>query len=70
MQKTVTLAYSSACSHAACKASQKGAFKVLDNAKRCADENVGYSVFDEGGKAVYTGKAAYATYTVKKGDSL
>lgn len=52
------------------KASQKGAFKVLDNAKRCADENAGYSVFDEGGKAVYTGKAAYATYTVKKGDSL
>lgn len=53
-------------------ASQKGAFRVLDNAKRCADENAGYSVFDETGKAVYTGKAAptYATYTVKKGDSL
>ena len=51
-------------------ASQKGAFKVFDNAKRCADENAGYSVFDESGKAVYTGKAAYATYTVKKGDSL
>lgn len=53
------------------KASQKGAFKVLDNAKRCADQNAGYSVFDEGGKAVYTGSAAaYPTYTVKKGDSL
>lgn len=53
-------------------ASQKGAFRVLDNAKRCADENAGYSVFDEAGKVVYTGKAAptYATYTVKKGDSL
>ena len=51
-------------------ASQKGAFKVFDNAKRCADENAGYSVFDESGKVVYTGKAAYATYTVKKGDSL
>lgn len=53
-------------------ASQKGAFRVLDNAKRCANENAGYSVFDETGKAVYTGKAAptYATYTVKKGDSL
>ena len=25
-------------------ASQKGAFNVLDNAKRCADENPGYSV--------------------------
>lgn len=54
-------------------ASQKGAFNVLDNAKRCADENVGYSVFDESGKVVYTGKEpapAYTTYTVKKGDSL
>ncbi len=54
------------------KASQIGAFRVLDNAKRCADETAGYSVFDEAGKVVYTGKAAptYATYTVKKGDSL
>ena len=53
------------------KASQKGAFKVLDNAKRCADQNAGYAVFDEGGMTVYTGSAAaYPTYTVKKGDSL
>ena len=51
-------------------ASQKGAFHVLDNAKRCADENPGYSVFDEAGKVVYTGAAASATYTVQKGDSL
>lgn len=51
-------------------ASQKGAFKVLDNAKRCADENAGYSVFDENGKVVYTGKAAASTYTVKKNDTL
>lgn len=51
-------------------ASQKGAFKVLDNAKRCADENPGYSVFDGTGKAVYTSKAATATYTVKKNDTL
>ena len=51
-------------------ASQKGAFNVLDNAKRCADENPGYSVFDEAGKVVYTGAAASATYTVQKGDSL
>lgn len=51
-------------------ASQKGAFKVLDNAKKCADDNAGYSVFDEAGKVVYTGKAAVSTYTVKKGDSL
>ena len=33
--------------------SQKGAFKVLANAKKCADENPGYSVYDESGKAVY-----------------
>lgn len=51
-------------------ASQKGAFQVLDNAKRCADENAGYSVFDEAGKVVYTGKASASTYTVKKNDSL
>ncbi len=51
-------------------ASQKGAFKVLDNAKRCADENAGYSVYDENGKVVYTGKAATSTYTVKKNDTL
>ncbi len=34
--------------------SQKGAFKVLDNAKKCCDANVGYSVYDENGKAVYS----------------
>lgn len=51
-------------------ASQKGAFKVLDNAKRCADENAGYSVFDENGKVVYAGTAATTTYTVKKDDTL
>ena len=36
--------------------SQKGAFKVLANAKKCADENPGYSVYDESGKAVYGGE--------------
>ena len=51
-------------------ASQKGAFRELDNAKRCADENAGYSVYDESGKVVYTGKKAARTYTVEKGDSL
>lgn len=51
-------------------ASQKGAFNVLDNAKRCADENPGYSVFDEAGKVVYAGSVAASTYTVQKGDSL
>ena len=38
--------------------SQKGAFNNLDNAKKCADSNAGYSVFDESGKVVYTGKQA------------
>ena len=33
--------------------SQKGAYKILDNAKKCADANPGYSVFDPNGKAVY-----------------
>ena len=36
--------------------SQKGAFSVLENAKKCADENAGYSVFDEDGKNVYSGR--------------
>ena len=36
--------------------SQKGAFKILENAKKCADDNPGYSVFDMEGKAVYVGK--------------
>jgi len=37
-------------------ASQKGAFHELKYAKNCADANPGYSVYDESGKAVYTGK--------------
>ena len=50
--------------------SQKGAFHVLSNAKACADENPGYSVFDESGKVIYTGKgsgsqAAFQPYLVK-----
>lgn len=35
---------------------QKGAFKVLDNAKKCADANPGYSVFDVNGVNIYTPK--------------
>ena len=35
---------------------QKGAFNNLDNAKKCADSNAGYSVYDESGNVVYTGK--------------
>ena len=33
--------------------SQKGAFKSLDNAKKCADNNNGYAVFDGNGTQVY-----------------
>lgn len=45
--------------------SQKGAFKSLENAKKCADENPGYSVFDESGKPVYTRAAAFVPYLVR-----
>lgn len=47
--------------------SQKGAYKDLKNAKKCADENLGYSVFDENGKKLYTGKKnnVFKTYKVK-----
>ena len=45
--------------------SQKGAFKSLENAKKCADENPGHSVFDESGKAVYTRAAAFQPYLVR-----
>lgn len=37
--------------------SQKGAYKILANAKACADKNPGYSVFDADGNAVYTSGA-------------
>lgn len=42
--------------------SQKGAFKSLDNAKRCAASNPGYFVFDERGRIV--GSTASSTKTV------
>ncbi|MFO3714815.1 N-acetylmuramoyl-L-alanine amidase [Oribacterium sp. P9] len=38
--------------------SQKGAFKNLDNAKKCADNNNGYAVFDANGKQIYPAAAA------------
>lgn len=38
--------------------SQKGAYRILDNAKKCADQNLGYKVFDADGKVVYEPKAA------------
>ena len=45
--------------------SQKGAFNDLSNAKKCADKNIGYSVFDESGKTVYTSKATNITSSFK-----
>ena len=44
--------------------SQKGAYKILDNAKKCADQNPGYKVFDADGKVVYEPKAAEPTVKV------
>ncbi len=38
--------------------SQKGAYKILENAKKCADQNPGYKVFDVDGNVVYEPKAA------------
>ncbi|MCM1101096.1 MAG: glucosaminidase domain-containing protein [Acetatifactor muris] len=37
--------------------SQKGAFTVLDNAKKCADGKPGYAVFDWNGEQVYPQRA-------------
>lgn len=45
--------------------SQKGAFYDLSNAKKCADRNNGYYVFDENGKAVYTSKTTNSTSSFK-----
>ncbi len=49
---------------------QKGAFSVFANAKKRADENAGYSVFDKNGNNVYTGKqtssgSGFNPYTVR-----
>lgn len=38
--------------------SQKGAFKNMDNAKKCADSNNGYAVFDASGRQIYPAAAA------------
>ena len=40
--------------------SQKGAYKILANAKACADKNPGFSVFDADGNAVYTSETGPA----------
>lgn len=48
--------------------SQKGAFHSLANAKKCADSNAGYKVFDESGNAVYP--AAGASSVPKSMDEI
>lgn len=45
--------------------SQKGAFTVLDNAKKCADENPGHAVFDWNGEQVYPQKEEAGGMTEK-----
>lgn len=44
--------------------SQKGAFHELENAKKCADANKGYAVFNTSGKQVYP-KTDFSTYLVE-----
>ena len=48
--------------------SQKGAYKVLSNARKCADANPGYSVFDSKGNRVYPEE--YRVHTVVHGNTL
>ncbi|MFY9395626.1 MAG: N-acetylmuramoyl-L-alanine amidase [Saccharofermentanales bacterium] len=55
--------------------SQLGAYKILANAKRKADENQGYFVFNEDGTKIYpkeevTSIAGQHIHIVKSGDSL
>ena len=44
--------------------SQKGAFRELENAKKCADANKGYAVFNTSGKQVYP-KTDFSPYLVE-----
>lgn len=44
---------------------QIGAYTELENAKKAADANKGYSVYNSKGKKVYAGKTAATSYTVK-----
>ena len=45
--------------------SQKGAFKVFENAVACVEENQGYSAFDENGNVVYPIVKSNVPYTVR-----
>ena len=46
--------------------SQKGAFSDLYNAKKCADQNSGYYVFDENGKSIYPVASLPEEYEIKR----
>ena len=45
--------------------SQLGAYKILTNAKKCADDHPGYSVFDGNGAMVYAAKQQFTPYIVQ-----
>lgn len=47
------------------KDSQKGAFKDFNNAKKCADANPGYSVFNSKGEKLYTSKVPQSRFKVR-----
>lgn len=40
-------------------ATQKGAYSNLEGAKKCADQNPGYSVFNSSGVKIYPGESSY-----------
>ena len=46
------------------KASQIGAFTVLENAKLCVDANPGYAAFDDNGKQVYPAASSFPQYNL------
>ncbi len=51
--------------------SQVGAYRSLENAKKAADKNKGFFVFDPDGKIIYPQEEkSYRIHTVKKGDTL
>lgn len=41
---------------------QKGAYKIFENAKKCADANPGYSLFDGNGVNIYTPKTTVTEF--------
>lgn len=50
--------------------SQIGAFSNLDNAKKLADRNAGYFVFDSSGKKIYPSGSVQPSSDLKKGDKV